>query len=148
MTKKWQKVKLKSYVIFSALKVHQIDDSSASREVDVHSDGREDRLVGASVGHKDHVVVGIDLVGHVESVALVVAAVRDAALKLVVADAARSDVCVAVSADEDLELASEAGVGNVGDLELDRSWAHGRRGKAKKSSLLNCEREKFDILYL
>ena len=125
---------MKSYVVFSAVKVHQIDDSSTSGEVDVHSDGSEDRLVGASVGHEDHVVVGVDLVGHVESVALVVAAVRDAALELVVADAAGSDVCVAVSADEDLQLASEAGVGNVGDLELDRSWAHGCRGKAEKSS--------------
>ena len=110
---------LKSYVVLSAIKVHQIDDSSSSREVDVHSDGREDRLVGASVSHEDHVVVGIDLVGHIESISLIVAAVRDVSLELVVADAAGSDVRVAVSADVDLELASKAGVGDVSDLEFD-----------------------------
>ena len=124
----------KTYVIFATIKVHQIDDSSASREVDVHSDRGEDRLVGASVSHENHVVVGVDLVGKVESVALVVGAVGDLALVLVVADAAGSDVRVATAADVDLELASEAGIGDVGDLEFDRSGAKSRGGQAEKSS--------------
>ena len=124
----------KTYVIFAAIEVHQIDDSSAGRKVDVHSDGGEDRFVGASVSHEDHVVVGIDLVGQVESVALVVGAVGDLALVLVVADAARSDVGIAAAADVDLELASEAGIGDVGDLEFDRSRAEGRRSEAEKSA--------------